>query len=268
MSFQEDYMNNCLRYSKDINKICDVGYSVLGNITQIAIIDVSANGFMNIAANRPDFAEFFIENKLYKLHPNLTYSPKRSEEFVLSCSIDFINKLWRKGGLLCDSDFDLNHSIFYREILENGATHRLYCFCSDSIKIYNEAINNLNNVYKLISFIKKQHLDILEGLQDNKLHIANERTDYFDDEIKFGSRVVLSRRQKTINFLRKANKISLTANVSDREWQCFELYTQGKSATQTGEILGISHRTVETHFTNLKNKLRVESKAELMELLD
>ncbi len=64
------------------------------------------------------------------------------------------------------------------------------------------------------------------------------------------------------------NILDKNQTITHKEWQCFKLYHQGKSANQTGEILGISQRTVETHFGNLKGKLRVKSKSELVECLD
>jgi DNA-binding CsgD family transcriptional regulator len=53
--------------------------------------------------------------------------------------------------------------------------------------------------------------------------------------------------------------------LSRREQQCLELFKQGKSAQATGAILGISQRTVEFYFDNIKNKLCCYSKAELLE---
>ena len=56
-------------------------------------------------------------------------------------------------------------------------------------------------------------------------------------------------------------------NITVREWQCLQLYCQGKTAELTGEILNISRRTVETHFVNLKQKLKINSKSEISEVL-
>lgn len=52
--------------------------------------------------------------------------------------------------------------------------------------------------------------------------------------------------------------------LTRREQQCLELFKQGHSAQATGAILGLSQRTVEYYFENIKNKLGCHCKAELL----
>lgn len=63
----------------------------------------------------------------------------------------------------------------------------------------------------------------------------------------------------TQNFLKKI------LPLTHREQQCLELFKQGKSAQATAAILGLSQRTVEYYFNNMKNKLGCHSKADLFE---
>lgn len=63
------------------------------------------------------------------------------------------------------------------------------------------------------------------------------------------------------------NILDNTQTITNREWQCLKLYTQLKSASKTGEILGISRRTIETHFDNLKKKMQISSKSGLIGLI-
>lgn len=53
--------------------------------------------------------------------------------------------------------------------------------------------------------------------------------------------------------------------LSKREAECFFYLIRGKSAKCISKILGISHRTVETHIDHLKLKLRCKNKYELIE---
>jgi DNA-binding CsgD family transcriptional regulator len=52
--------------------------------------------------------------------------------------------------------------------------------------------------------------------------------------------------------------------LSEREKQCLELFKEGKTAQMTGAILGLSQRTVEHYFDNIKNKLGCNSKTDLL----
>jgi len=52
--------------------------------------------------------------------------------------------------------------------------------------------------------------------------------------------------------------------LSQREKECLQLYTQGKTAKQCAKILNISYRTFENYIQNIKSKLNVTSKSELI----
>lgn len=52
-------------------------------------------------------------------------------------------------------------------------------------------------------------------------------------------------------------KEKLTVPLTERETQILKLIAEGYSNTQIGKLLDISHRTVDTHRTNIRNKLGV-----------
>jgi len=49
--------------------------------------------------------------------------------------------------------------------------------------------------------------------------------------------------------------------LTPREIEILKLIADGYSNTQIGKLLGISHRTVDTHRTNIRNKLAVHNLA-------
>lgn len=48
--------------------------------------------------------------------------------------------------------------------------------------------------------------------------------------------------------------------LSDRECECLQLIASGKTSWEIGEILGISHHTVNAHIRNIVRKLAVTSR--------
>ncbi len=54
-------------------------------------------------------------------------------------------------------------------------------------------------------------------------------------------------------------------NFSVREIECLFYILRGKTAKEVGKILQLSYRTVEDHITSIKHKLKVTSKAQLIE---
>lgn len=59
--------------------------------------------------------------------------------------------------------------------------------------------------------------------------------------------------------------ITTDIHLSSREKQCLSLLTQGKTAKLIADSLGLSTRTVEHYLDNIKAKLKVKSKPELIE---
>ena len=57
---------------------------------------------------------------------------------------------------------------------------------------------------------------------------------------------------------------SLMAQLSDREFEIFQLIGEGLSASEIGDRLHISAKTVEAHRVNIKTKLKVGTAAELI----
>ncbi len=270
MPFKEDYIRSCTKFATRFDKMCRIGQPILGNITQCGIVEYDDTGHMSIAANNPDFAEFYLANDIHKVTPHWVYRPNQKEELSLSCTDDFMQLIWDEQGILFNSGFNNNHGFFYREKINDGKGYRHYFFCSDEIKIYKKLINHPTLITKFINFFRQENHHILDFFKDNKLNIASERDENLESSIKYETIDFTdkSKKDKLIHLLYSFGKLDRYVYISNREWQCFELYSQGKSANQTGETLGISRRTVETHFANLKRKLKVNSKSELMEYLN
>lgn len=53
-------------------------------------------------------------------------------------------------------------------------------------------------------------------------------------------------------------------SISKREMQCIQLLNQGSSAREVAEKLFLSKRTIETHINNIKNKLNITGKSDLI----
>lgn len=53
-------------------------------------------------------------------------------------------------------------------------------------------------------------------------------------------------------------------NLSKREQEVLRLIAQGKTSKAIGQELGISHKTVDAHRENIKNKSQVKTTAEIV----
>ena len=58
----------------------------------------------------------------------------------------------------------------------------------------------------------------------------------------------------------------ILASLSQREFEIFRLLAEGKTVNEIAEIFNLSPKTIGTHHTNLKHKLKVSNSAELARL--
>jgi DNA-binding CsgD family transcriptional regulator len=65
---------------------------------------------------------------------------------------------------------------------------------------------------------------------------------------------------------RKPSADLISFNLSKREEECLRLTLKGCTAKKIARMLDLSHRTVEEYLTNIKIKMGVKSKSELIEL--
>ena len=55
------------------------------------------------------------------------------------------------------------------------------------------------------------------------------------------------------------------ARLTDRELEVFEHFGRGKSTREVAEVMGLSLKTIESHRTNIKQKLGIDRAAEFMQ---
>ncbi len=261
MTFDEEYMHGYTRHEKHFNKMAETAGSVMGNITQCGIFERDGTGHALLAINRPDFGEKFIDKKVYAFHDNITYGKATDKTFVPHFSSASEELILDKEILFFSESFDIEHGFHYTEKLGNMDVYRSYMFASDNYKIYDALINDLSLVKRFIKYFAESSKDVIDYYRSRKFNLSAQRNDYFDK----GKVLRKSRKEKLIDLLHVTGLLDEDVKISNREWQCLQLYCQGQSARKTGEILGISGRTVEGFFDSLKSKLKVNSKAELME---
>jgi DNA-binding NarL/FixJ family response regulator len=88
-------------------------------------------------------------------------------------------------------------------------------------------------------------------------------------EVSMGHQYVSSKLKSVLEEFQGSDIQSgpvLVLELSDRESEVLRLVSQGLSAKEVAESLGISHRTVETHRMNIMKKLGAKNVAELIKI--
>ncbi len=151
---------------------------------------------------------------------------------------------------------------------------------SETLKNENDVINN--NKYKIIE-------DILIRKDEVNIHALSFKMPWYDEQDKiiglFGCSVFLGKQPLAeslsqiaeLGFLNIINNTFDPSNLpnnnihpqlSKREQECLKLFLNGKTAKETSVILGLSYRTIEEYFTNIKKKLGCRYKRDLFDILN
>lgn len=141
--------------------------------------------------------------------------------------------------------------------------HELKCIC---LWVAEYSIRDISNILKVSpKFIKK-----IMGSIKTKLNINNEAQ--IIELLHFYGIYYLYLR--AAGFIIESHKNSksiphlsdnLKLKISVREMDCLKHILEGRTAKSTAKILGLSHRTVEQYLNNIKNKIGVKYKNELIE---
>lgn len=187
--------------------------------------------------NNPYITADFLEHKFALPEPSIYPSPG---VFVWS-GINGLNDFDQQNQHL-KLKYNIDHGVCFAR--PKADYLEMFDFAAPSQKISN--INYcINNADKLEVFCEKY----LE-------HFANAFANINQYLIKLPLRPP--------NFVvspKMSNEFSL---ATGRELECVSLLTNGNTAKMSARVLGISERTVERHIENLKIKLKVNYKAELI----
>lgn len=93
---------------------------------------------------------------------------------------------------------------------------------------------------------------LLTPIDLEKKESRNKKNNPFLDDLKL-SKIILEH---------KGSRISL----SSREWECLKLLADGLRAKEVAAHLGISHRTVESYYINIRKKTGTVSSSEMINL--
>lgn len=117
--------------------------------------------------------------------------------------------------------------------------------------VVNKLIKNGALGFVLKNVDQEELIEAIEKVADGKQYI--------------GSNMTMNLLQNESTELSKSKELlHSAANLTDREIEILKLIAQGLTNKEIGEKLFISHRTVDTHRTNLQKKLNVKNIAGLI----
>lgn len=137
----------------------------------------------------------------------------------------------------------------------NGNSMEEFCFGLKEGNHSRTLISNLELLHSFTRYFKREAADIIKRGLSEGFDVKKTKGMLFSER----SLSPLSRKDPQVQKF-----LNTMLPLTPREIQCVELFKEGKTAQMTAAILGLSQRTVESYFDNIKNKLGCKTKSDLL----
>lgn len=229
--FDFNYIEDLKSFLQPLKKCSPINYFEHSRIYK--------DGRSFIISTAPEFLTHFLKNKYSRPSPEIYTN---SGIFLWSA----IPGLYEFDKQLVDMfHFGIDHGISFVSVHEQYIDICDFAASPESYFIANFYLNNLKLLEGFIKNYKEQFLSLIQEHEKSTFNIP----------------------LRPQHFSKKICSYTSLETITSRELNCIELFAQGYTAKTTAKKLGIAPRTVERHFENIKYKLNLHSKSELLSLL-
>lgn len=253
------------------------------DISYFSHVHVDENGKFSGLSNNPLFSEHYLRNRYYNADINMAEKnmlgqfvlwdaldrngatekmDKEAEEFGVKHTFTIIENN-SKGSDFYHFSTHLNSSMINQVYLANLDLLKLFILYFKENMRQSKPLSSIYNIK--FSLDKNSEGFYIKSTSDISNNLFKRSEFIYDLSLKNSlSLSQVSAEANNINIDELKSKL-FAMNFSKRELECILLTMRGKSAKQVAYDLGISSRTVEEYLNNVKVKMNVFSKSELIE---
>src|SRR5581483_8932447 len=214
---------------------------------------IDRHGKYTVLVDRPDWAEHYVSKKFYLEDPYLRHPDVYKTG---ACFIDSHGSDEYRNAVLKDGKkfFDLDSGIILIEKTENGCEFFGYSGNRRNSNLHKLYLNHLPILQAFSRYFKEElssllnqmdeEANLLQNLKGKDFHLKTPIIPKMESDLHLDF-------LKAIGMEKFAEKGAL---LSPREKECMKLLLLGKSAKETALLLGLSPRTVEFYFENIRKK--------------
>lgn len=227
---------------------------------------IDNSGKYTVLVDRPDWAEHYVDRQLFLDDPYLKHPSTYQSGISL---IGSLGSKKYKESILQDGKKILNMDLGAVLIQKSDNFVEFFGLCANKEKSSLEDLylNHPTLLKSFASHFKKELTPILTQMeQENFSLIDLKGQGFFNPKEPPSQSITPATTLAYLDDLGMRCEIEKAKKLSLRERQCLKLLIADKSAKETASILGLSSRTVEHYFENIKNKLSCWSKHEVLQI--
>lgn len=264
LNWKEIVQNYIIKHSNQIRKITQPLRDHFG-IGYFTYHRIDNNGKYTVLVDRPDWAEHYVNEKIFINDPYLRNSAVYQSGICLiesHGSDEYKNTIRKAGKNVLDMDVAailIQKKEDSTEFFGFSGNQKTCCL----EKLY------LNEPHLLTSFalyFKNNLSSILLEMEEEANFLFDLKGHDFFHEQPIHPEITSNARLSYLLDIGMKKEIEQTSKLSLREKQCLKLLIQDKTAKDIAISLGLSFRTIEFYFENIKNKLDCWNKQELLAL--
>jgi DNA-binding CsgD family transcriptional regulator len=226
---------------------------------------IDDSGKYTVLVDRPDWAEHYVHEQIYLNDPYLRHpSGYQSGISLIDTygSKEFLEKLLDSGKKVLNVDL----GAFLIQKKEGSVEFFGFSANKEKSSLQSLYLNHPQILRSFAAHFTRNLQSVLQHMSQEASSLIDLKGDDFFSKQSICPDIVSSTRFDFYKDLGMKCEMERLEKLSKRERQCLKLLTESKSAKQTAAALGLSPRTVESYFENIKVKLCCWSKHEVLEL--
>ena len=248
-----------IKHDYKIKNICNPLKDCLG-VSNFGYYFIENDGRFGMLGTDNSLLEYYYQEKLYNTNPWLRHPKFFRSGYALTTTCPTEQKPLADTGLtdpnyleISGRKIQIGQLLIILQQREEG--QEVFTFDVTTLKP-NNYLRDLELLKKFSLYFKREVKSLIDGMHSEGYNIQEAKGKAFFE--KHDSWLLSNSDTKALRFLKKISPFS------DREQQCLDLYKEGHSAQETAAKLGLSQRTVEHYFENMKTKLACMSKRDLL----
>ena len=264
LSWNAIVQNYIIKHSNQIRKTTQPLRDHFG-ISYFTYHRIDETGKYTVLVDRPDWAEHYVNEKIFLNDPYLRH-PKVYDSGI--CLMENNGTEEYKTTLLKEGKAILNMDIGVMLIQKHGGLVEFFGFAGNKRKCALDQLH-LNHAPLLKSFaayFKKALNPILTTMTEEAGSLLELKGHDFLSQAPINANIDTITVRSYLKDLGLKQEVKIAEKLSTRERECLKLLIEAKSAKETAALLGLSSRTIESYFENLKMKFSCWSKQEILKI--